>query len=98
MSIKQQDISSILKEAGTDPRVVRVILQQQEMIKTLQQEVNGICQGLDRIIEHMNNLATVAGVHQQMFKGLEAGKSMSDVIASMRAEHLDGQMAAEPAT
>lgn len=86
--MKYQEINELLN--GIDPKLLKVIQYLHAENIGLKQEISGIARGLDRIIETMNSIATVAGVHQQIFKGMEDGKSMSDIISELRSEHLSG--------
>lgn len=85
--MKYQEIETLLR-GNVDPRLLKVIQHLHAENVGLKQEIAGIARGLDRIIGTLNSVATVAGLHQQIFNGLEEGKSMSDIIAEMRAEHL----------
>lgn len=88
---KYQEIEELLR-GNVDPRLLKVIQSQHAEIVGLKQEITGICQGLDKMISVINNLAAVGGMHQQIFVGLEQGKSMSDIIAEMcRTSHPNGK-------
>lgn len=85
--MKYQEIETLLR-GNVDPRLLKVIQHLHAENVGLKQEITGICRGLDKIVETLNVIATVAGAHQQVFNGLADGKSMSEVVAEMRAEHL----------
>lgn len=95
MALRYQDIEVMLRQENVGPNTVKVIQHLHAENVGLKQEITGICRGLDRLVETINSIAVVAGAHQQIFKGLEEGKSMSDIISEMRSEHLSGVVSEE---
>lgn len=88
MGLKYQDIEVMLREENVAPKLRKIIQHLHAENIGLKQEINGICKGIDRIIDSVNAIATIAGIHKQLFEGLEQGKSVSESIAELRAEHL----------
>lgn len=95
MSLKYQEINETLASRNIDPMLLKVIQHIHAENVGLKQEISGICRGMDRLVEMMNQTLTVAAAHNQVFKLLEDGKSMSEAVAELRAEHLSGVVSEE---
>jgi hypothetical protein len=94
MGLKYQDIETLCR-GEIHPNVLKVIQHLHAENAGLKQEITGITRGIDRIVDVMNQVLTVATAHNQIFTALENGKSMSDAIGEMRAEHLSGVVSEE---
>jgi hypothetical protein len=94
-ALKYQDIEVMLKEENAGPKLRQIIQFLHAENSGLKQEINGICMGLDRLIESVNAMAAVAGLHSRIFTGLENGKSMSDIVSELRREELSDFAAEE---
>lgn len=86
--MKYQDIEVLLRQAQVPKQLMHVIQHLHAENVGLKQEINQCALVIDKLADQINAIATVAGVHQQIFKGLEDGKSMSDIVSELRAEHL----------
>lgn len=87
--MKYQDIELHLKRASAHPSLRLVIQSLHAENMQLKDENKEISIAMDKIVSALMHMQEMIGVHQGIFKGLEAGKSMSDIITSLRAEHLD---------
>lgn len=87
--MKYQEIEERLR-GRVDPQLLLVIQHIHAENVGLKQEITGICKGMDRLVETMNSVLTVAHMHNLVFKGMEDGKSFSDVVSGLRAEHVSG--------
>lgn len=87
--MKYQDIETSLRKADAHPELKKVIQTIHAEHVELRKENIMLAQSINKLLEMLNQVATIAGLHQQVIGGVMDGKKLEDVITDLRAEHLN---------